>query len=68
MMSELKRCPFCGGEARLIRDARKRYGSKDEYIVGTAVCCGVCEARIFFRSETLAIESWNRRVNDEHID
>lgn len=61
---KLKKCPFCGGEARLLRYARKKYG-KDEYIIGTAVCCGVCDARIFFRSETLAIEAWNRRVKDD---
>lgn len=60
-MIELKPCPFCGGEARLLLNAKKKIYGKDEYRTGVVVCCNVCEARMFYGSEKLAIEAWNRR-------
>lgn len=62
--STLRRCPFCGGEARLIRNARRKIYGKDEYRVGVVACCNVCEARMFHGSEKLAIEAWNRRSEE----
>lgn len=54
-MSELKRCPFCGGEAELIK--RK---SNFPYIHG--VWCIGCKCRTSFeKSEEIAIEKWNNR-------
>lgn len=62
--SGLRKCPFCGGEARLIRNARRKIYGKDEYRVGVVACCDVCEARMFYGSEKLAIEAWNRRSGE----
>lgn len=66
--SGLRKCPFCGGEARLIRNARRKIYGKDEYRVGVVACCDVCEARMFYGSEKLAIEAWNRRAENERTD
>ena len=62
--SDLRKCPFCGGEARLIRNARRKIYGKDEYRVGVVARCNVCEARMFYGSEKLAIEAWNRRSGE----
>ena len=55
-MTELKPCPFCGGEARLI-----------EAECGTtihAVECVLCQAKIgWFDEKERAIEAWNNRSN-----
>ena len=52
---ELKRCPFCGGEAHI-----RGYA-------WTYVECEKCYARTvaFDSIEKDAIEAWNRRINDE---
>ena len=59
---ELKPCPFCGGEARLLLNAKRKIYGKNEYRTGVVACCNVCEARMFYGSEKLAIEAWNRRA------
>lgn len=59
---KLKPCPFCGGEARLLLNAKRKIYGKDEYRTGVVACCNVCEARMFYESEKLAIEAWNRRM------
>ena len=61
-MDELKPCPFCGGMAHIAHNAKRKIYGKDEYRTGVAIYCGVCEARMFYISEKLAIEAWNRRV------
>lgn len=57
-MTELKRCPFCGGEAEII-----------EHIFGTlehsyGVECTDCGAKTwqFYSEKTDVIEAWNRRA------
>lgn len=50
--SELKSCPFCGGEAR-------RGENKD---FGHLVYCKKCLARTtFYKSKGAAARAWNRR-------
>ena len=66
--SKLKPCPFCGGEARLLLNAKRKIYGKDEYRTGVVACCNVCEARMFYGSEKLAIEAWNRRAENERTD
>ena len=66
--SKLKPCPFCGGEARLLLNAKRKIYGKDEYRTGVVACCNVCEARMFYGSEKLAIEAWNRRAKNERTD
>ena len=60
-MSELKPCPFCGGEGCLQR--HDFVGYTDTFGV---VCldCG-CETRQFYDTKKDAIEAWNRRADDE---
>lgn len=60
-MSKLKQCPFCGGEAILVHNAvRKNVWGRD--VRGTVIGCDNCQATMFYQSEKLAIEAWNRRV------
>lgn len=59
-MDKLKLCPFCGGKAFLAHGAKRKIYGKDEYRTGTAVYCGVCEARMFYANPKLAVEAWNR--------
>lgn len=66
-MEELKPCPFCGGEANIAYEARRRY-DKDKWVDGVRVYCGTCEAQMFYTSEKLAVEAWNRRKDDGKID
>ena len=60
-MTELKPCPFCGGEAETKR--HKFFVGSDTY----GVVCTKCEARTsqFFDTQAEAIEAWNRRADDE---
>lgn len=54
-MIEVKKCPFCGGEAELIK-----IKSNFPYIHG--VWCIGCNCRTSFeKSEEIAIEKWNNR-------
>lgn len=60
-MSELKPCPFCGGEAKF-----KSFKSRG--IFGTVayyVECSVCKIRTELRLDmTEPVEAWNRRTDD----
>ena len=70
-MTELKPCPFCGGEAesysyeaeRDIFDSRSLGYVDTEYFDMWGCWCKECEAMIpEKRTEAEAIEAWNRRV------
>ena len=68
-MSELKRCPFCGGEARLQKKNRKR----GWYVICKNRSCS-CSTPFYqntFTSEEnlkrVAIEVWNTRKPMERI-
>lgn len=61
-MSDLKLCPFCGGDARV---------QKVNAIVGVkfTVCCGNCycmghETTYLVSTREKAVEAWNKRAND----
>lgn len=75
-MSELKPCPFCGGEAT-IEDNGGEYPMFDEYgefadgafneADAFWVECDCCHTMCgFSRSEAEAVATWNRRVTDEN--
>lgn len=51
-MAELKRCPFCGGEATV-----------RTFYKGFCVCCTKCKASTLRYSprEEMATEAWNKR-------
>lgn len=59
-MEELKKCPFCGGEAML----KINYGF-DEKVISSFVYCEECGiATRSYALERTAIEVWNRRVEE----
>ena len=52
-MTELKPCPFCGGEARNYRREHDDHG----------VCCTKCSAKVYgYISKGGATKAWNRRA------
>ena len=55
-MTELKPCPFCGGEAEIfVSDITDR----------ALVYCRGCDAQIKMQqNEQEAIEAWNKRVSE----
>ncbi len=63
-MSILKKCPFCGGEAELIKIPVPPYG--DRYYVRCAIRndCEIAVHTCDGRTAEEAIEAWNRRAND----
>ena len=56
MSGELKPCPFCGGEA-----FRYYSGPQGEYL---EIVCKKCFSQTPRLSGDIAINVWNRRVND----
>lgn len=64
-MGSLKKCPFCGGEAKM---------KVNESTLNTLIACQSCNVtmknnfkgnkRIKKLLEELAIEAWNRRVEE----
>lgn len=79
-MSELKPCPFCGGEAELIEGCYSEDGRGDRAWI---VRCKSCDVRKFQHADwckcnpyhkpygeceaamrNAVIEAWNRRAND----
>lgn len=57
-MTELKPCPFCGGEAKLIEE----WDKGQTFYRPWCNECGVRMPRI--RDVNKAVKFWNRRVND----
>ena len=58
-MTELKPCPFCGGEAEVwVSNVTDR----------TVIYCKVCDAQIMKPNEQEAIEAWNKRVGEVQND
>lgn len=54
-MTELRKCPFCGGEAEVwVSDVTDI----------TVIYCKVCDAQIMKPNEQEAIEAWNHRIGD----
>ena len=57
MTENLKRCPFCGGEASLVD------GSDSGVFAGCSNCCSCTE---FFKTKNEALKAWNSRpIEDE---
>ena len=75
-MAELKKCPFCSGEAKVYEAETERnvYDSHTlgyvdtEYYTVHGVGCTVCNCLMAeFNSEEQAIEEWNNRVTEAEI-
>lgn len=58
-MTELKPCPFCGGEASVLE---LNGFSMSRYFVSCDTCSASGDHR---ETEEAAIEAWNRRVTDD---
>lgn len=59
-MSELKPCPFCGGEAEMLTAESMNGG----YLFG--IMCNDCRSRgDVYDTEAEAIEAWNTRYHSE---
>ena len=58
-MSELKPCPFCGGEA-ILESNKLRYGTI------YSAYCQKCGAEITGFSEHEAVAAWNRRAQPDN--
>lgn len=62
---KLKTCPFCGGEAHVIKckEAMASFGTMRSYKVECAYCfCGTWR----YPSEEKAVSAWNRRRDGEN--
>lgn len=64
-MNELKKCPFCGGEAR-IRSARSWHFLESEHD-SDCIFEADCAIQVPASSEQreLLVRDWNRRANSE---
>lgn len=60
-MSEIKPCPFCGGEAHVVKSCKvKRLN--ETVMMTDLVMCGTCGASIYARKGEYVTEKWNRRA------
>ena len=67
MKIEPKHCPFCGGEADVVkcREAMEFLPVIDSYMV----MCAYCFCRTGrYESEEKAVSAWNRREGENHDD
>lgn len=62
---ELKPCPFCGATQITPRNPSGLFLKEEDF--GWVVMCTVCGVSTGMenRTDTEAIEAWNRRANDE---
>ena len=58
-MTELKPCPFCGGEAEIEEIYYTFWHLKTYY-----VRCTRCGCRTMEDNKEYAIQDWNRRINN----
>ncbi len=63
MASELKPCPFCGGEAAHYHRPDTTGWSNTDWVCCTADDCGVCTPMEETRMAAVAV--WNRRKGDD---
>lgn len=67
-MAELKPCPFCGGEAKIVDQSSRRtdgssFGGKWKYIRCTK--CAYKSELYFWDDRKTMIDDWNRRADDD---
>ena len=66
-MSDLKPCPFCGGEAKTEQVERIHYGTVYRVGCHTDGCKGWWYESVLYRTEAKAIEAWNTRTPEQAI-
>lgn len=62
-MIELKRCPFCGGEAKLTK--LKPFNEYEFFVECMNVSCAVIPVTWHYKTEIEAVNAWNYRVDEE---
>ena len=65
MSEELKRCPFCGDNARVVEDERFKEQSHD--FPKWAIICLGCGVRTPTADMAYVVKIWNRRVTECQI-
>jgi len=61
-MAELKKCPFCGGEAELVEQKHREYASTHY------VKCKICNCKTIERpAVNKIIDAWNNRSTEEEL-
>lgn len=63
-MEKLKRCPFCGGEASVIKTLCLNNGYKGYFVLHECDMAINTIETSSFSTEKQAIEAWNRRVEE----
>lgn len=58
----LKKCPFCGGNARFYEDMR--FHEKADSFPKWYIMCNECNIRTPDADRTLAMKLWNKRKNE----
>lgn len=61
---ELRECPFCGGEAEIF--AYDPYDGYQGNLTVYLVRCTKCGVELTREKKDTAIETWNRRANDDN--
>jgi Lar family restriction alleviation protein len=64
-MVELKLCPFCGGRASINFDSEAIIDSQGHHWAYNVVCDKCCATSGLAYSIEMAIEIWNRRVDND---
>lgn len=67
-MTELKPCPFCGGEAIINTIGSHKHAIATfmpDYSGGTFIECTKCSCAIAEESDDAAIKAWNRRAGEQ---
>lgn len=64
-MAELRLCPFCGGNARIVSDTEATKDSEGRLWAFTVVCDKCCASSGLTFTPERAVEAWNRRFDDE---
>lgn len=64
-MTKLKTCPFCGGMALINDDPYAVEDTEERYWAFNIVCSKCCAASGLHASIEMAIEAWNRRVDND---
>ena len=60
---KLKPCPFCGGEAKIMKDSV--YEDNPYFVICTDKKCECYAVTNHCRTPYSAIKAWNRRVHDD---
>lgn len=63
-MTKLKSCPFCGGRASINFDSEAIVDSEGRHWAYNVVCDKCCATSGLAYSIEMAIEIWNRRVDN----